>query len=263
MRKILEAWPTLVLLAVMISFIYLPVVVLILFSFQGGDLPVPPFDGPSLKWYGKVFANDRLTAGLGNSFLVGFVSSAVATLLGFLAAYSLFKYRPMAASLLRGLLIAPATVSYLIVALGLLILFNFFGIGRSLLAVGIGHIVINLPICYAIINSQLGEQLRNIDNAAHDLGAGDIATVTRIIAPVLAPAILAAFFTSFTLSWDEFIIALLLSRFDVTLPVMIYELMRAGLTPEVNAVGTLVFVISACAAILAAATMLLMRRKSG
>ena len=68
----------------------------------------------------------------------------------------------------------------------------------AFLAVGIGHVVINLPVCYAIINSQLGEQLRNIDNAAHDLGAGDIATVTRIIAPVLAPAILAAFFTSFT-----------------------------------------------------------------
>lgn len=263
MRKVLRAWPTWVLLAVMISFIYLPVVVLILFSFQGSDLPVPPFDGPSLKWYGRVLANDRLTAGLGNSFLVGFASSAVAALLGFLAAYSLFKYRPMTASLLRGLLIAPATVSYLIVGLGLLIVFNFFGIGRSLLAVGIGHVVINLPVCYAIINSQLGEQLRNIDNAAHDLGAGDIDTVTRIIAPVLAPAILAAFFTSFTLSWDEFIIALLLSRFDVTLPVMIYELMRAGLTPEVNAVGTLVFAISICTAILAAATMLLMKRKAG
>ena len=143
-------------------------------------------------------------------------------------------------------------MSNLIVGLGLLIVLNVLGMGRSLLAVGIGHVVINLPLCFAIIYSQFGDHLRNLDNAAHDLGAGDIATMTRVIAPVLAAPIIAAFCVSFTLSWDEFIIALLLSRFEVTLPVMIFELMRAGLTPELNAAGTIVFAISIFLAMIAA-----------
>lgn len=244
----------------MLVFIYLPVVVLVLFSFQRSSLPVPPFDGPSLGWYQRAFENDRLIASLGNSLIVGVASSAVATLFGFLAAYSLFRFNPRASALVRALLIAPITVSNLIVGLGLLIVLNVVGLGRSLLTVGIGHVVINLPLCFAIIYSQFGDQLRNLDNAAHDLGAGDFATMTRIIAPVLAAPIIAAFCVSFTLSWDEFIIALLLSRFDVTLPVMIFEMMRAGLTPEINAAGTIVFAISICMATIAAFTMLLRRR---
>ena len=147
---------------------------------------------------------------------------------------------------------APMTVSYLIIGLGLLIVFNFAGIGKSLLSVGIAHCVINLPICYAIIYSQFGGHLRNIDNAAHDLGASDIQTMIYVIIPVMAPPMLAAFLISATLSWDEFIIAFLLSSFDVTLPVMIFEMLRAGLTPEVNAAGTIVFAISVGLAFLAA-----------
>ena len=86
--------------------------------------------------------------------------------------------------------------------------------------------------------------------------------MTRIIAPVLAAPIIAAFCVSFTLSWDEFIIAMLLSRFDVTLPVMIFEMMRAGITPEINAAGTIVFAISIGMAMVAAFTMVLRRSRS-
>lgn len=262
MGRVLRQVPAWTLLIIMLAFIYLPVVVLVLFSFQGSTLPVPPFDGPSLGWYRRAFENDRLIASLGNSLIVGIASSAVATLLGFLAAYSLFRFNPRASALVRALLIAPITVSNLIVGLGLLIVLNVAGLGRSLLTVGIGHVVINLPLCFAIIYSQFGDQLRNLDNAAHDLGAGDLATMTRIIAPVLAAPIIAAFCVSFTLSWDEFIIAMLLSRFDVTLPVMIFEMMRAGITPEINAAGTIVFAISIGMAMVAAFTMVLRRSRS-
>ncbi len=253
----ISAIPVGLLIAAMLCFIYLPVVVLILFSFQSGDLPVPPIDGPSLKWYVKALSNDRLTGSLINSILVGAVSSAAATVMGFLAAYGLFRRRPASADAIRVLLISPIAVSYLIVGLGLMIVFNLAGIGRSLVAVGIGHVVINLPLCFAIIYSQLGDHLRNIDNAARDLGAGDFATMSRIIVPVMLPSVIASFCLSFTLSWDEFIIALLLSRFEVTLPVMIFELMRAGLTPEVNAAGTIIFCISIITAVVAASLTIL------
>jgi spermidine/putrescine transport system permease protein len=139
---------------------------------------------------------------------------------------------------------APITVSYLIIGIGLLITFNILGISKSLVVVTIGHIVINLPLCFAIVFSQMGDHQKNIERAAHDLGANDMQTLLLITVPMLRPALFASFCIAATLSWDEFIIAFLLSRFDITLPVIIFEMLRAGLTPEVNAAGTVVFAIS-------------------
>ena len=236
--------PSYVYLVLALSFIYLPVVVLVLFSFQDGVLPVFPFTGPSLQWYEKMLANERRVESLMNSVVVAILSSIVTTFLGFLAAYGMARRKPRFAGGIRFVLMAPLTVSYLIIAMGMLITLNLIGIPKSLFAVGLGHVVINLPLCFAIIYSQFGDHLRNIDWAARDLGASDAQTLLRVIAPIMKPSLLASFCLSATLSWDEFIIAFLLSRFDVTLPVIIFEMLRAGLTPEVNAAGTMVFAIS-------------------
>lgn len=226
------------------GFIYLPVAALVLFSFQGGALSVPPFNGPSLRWYRALFSDGRMVDALGNSLMVGAVSATVATLLGFLAAYALARHRPLGARLLRGYLMAPLAVSYLVIALGLSFGLNELGITRSLAVVVIGHVVINLPLAFAIILSQLHEGQANIEKAARDLGAGEATVLTRITLPLLAPGTLAAFLLSFTLSWDEFIIALLVTRFDVTLPVEIWSALRTGLDPKTNAAGTAVFALS-------------------
>ena len=240
-----------------LGFIYLPVVVLVVFSFQDGLLPVPPFNGPSLQWYEKMFANERLMDSLLNSVVVAISSALVTTVLGFLAAYGMARRKPRFAGSIRFVLMAPLTVSYLIIGIGLLITLNIVGIPKSLFAVGIGHVVINLPLCFAIIYSQFGDHLRNIDWAARDLGAGDFHTLTRVIAPIMKPSLFASFCLSATLSWDEFIIAFLLSRFEVTMPVIIFEMLRAGLTPEVNAAGTMVFAISMVTVGIAAVVMVL------
>ena len=242
--RLLRNLPSYVYLVLALSFIYLPVVVLVLFSFQDGVLPVFPFTGPSLQWYEKMLANERLVESLMNSVVVAILSSIVTTFLGFLAAYGMARRKPRFAGGIRFVLMAPLTVSYLIIAMGMLITLNLIGIPKSLFAVGLGHVVINLPLCFAIIYSQFGDHLRNIDWAARDLGANDAQTLLRVIAPIMKPSLLASFCLSATLSWDEFIIAFLLSRFDVTLPVIIFEMLRAGLTPEVNAAGTMVFAIS-------------------
>ena len=242
-------------------FIFLPVVILVLFSFQDGLLPVPPFKGPSLRWYEALFSNSRLMESLGNSILVAGLSSLVATVLGFLAAYSLARRGFRLGGVVRYALMAPITVSYLIIGLGLLISFNMVGMPKSLLAVGIGHVVINLPLCFAILYSQMGEHQRNIERAAHDLGASDFQALALVTVPMMRPAIFAAFCLSATLSWDEFIIAILLSRFDVTLPVTIFEILRAGLNPQLNAAGTVVFAIS-MTLVLVAVILTLKRRKS-
>ena len=226
------------------GFIFLPVVVLVLFSLQATSFPIPPFTGPSLRWYDAVLSDTRLTSALVNSLLVASVSSFVAVTLGFLSAWGFARFTLPSSALLRGLITLPLTVSYLIIGMGLLVLFNWAGVPKSQLAAGIGHVVINLPLCFAIIYSQMGDHQINIERAARDLGAPEWKVLLLITVPVMAPAIFAGFFLSMTFSWDEFVISFLLTRFDTTLPVEIWNLLRSGLNPKTNAVGSLVFAVS-------------------
>ncbi|UVC13537.1 ABC transporter permease [Mesorhizobium onobrychidis] len=226
------------------GFIFLPVVVLVLFSLQATSFPIPPFTGPSLRWYDAVLADTRLTSALVNSLGVAALSSAAAVALGFLSAWGFARFVLPGSGLMRGLITLPLTVSYLIIGMGLLVLFNWAGIPKSLFAAGIGHVVINLPLCFAIIYSQMGDHQINIERAARDLGAPEWKVLLLITVPVMAPAIFAGFFLSMTFSWDEFVISFLLTRFDTTLPVEIWNLLRSGLNPKTNAVGSLVFAVS-------------------
>jgi spermidine/putrescine transport system permease protein len=241
------------------GFIFLPVVVLVLFSLQATSFPIPPFTGPSLRWYEAVLADQRLTAALGNSVLVAAISSLAATALGFLAAWGFARFMLPKAALLRGLITLPLTVSYLIIGMGLLVLFNAAGVPKSLLAAGIGHVVINLPLCFAIIYSQMGDHQITLERAARDLGASERQVLFLVTVPVMWPALFAGFFLSMTFSWDEFVISFLLTRFDTTLPVEIWNLLRSGLNPKTNAVGSLVFGVSILFAI--AIELILLRRR--
>ncbi len=237
-------------MAALYAFIFLPVAVLVVFSFQDGRLPVPPLKGVTLKWYAEILADRALMAALLNSLIVALISSAVALTLGFLAAVALARTHLPGSALMRGVLIAPMTVSYLIIALGLLSLWNQLGLSVSLWATGIGHTIINLPLCFAILYAAMGDPQRSAERAARDLGASEARVLWHITAPMLMPSLAAAFFLSVTFSWDEFIIAFLLTRFDVTLPVEIWSMLKSGLNPKTNAVGSLVFLVSVAMLIL-------------
>jgi spermidine/putrescine transport system permease protein len=250
-------WAALV--AAFYLFIYLPVAVLVLFSFHAGRVPVPPFEGPTLAWYAKVLANGKLVEAAGNSLLVGVLSSAAATVLGFLAAVGFARHRVPGGRAVEALLVVPLTVSYLVIGLGLLIVLNGLGLSKSLVATGLGHLVINLPLCFLIALSQMGPAEARLEAAARDLGAGETTVLARVTLPLAAPALLAGFFLSFTLSWDEFPIAFLTTTFDVTLPVVIWSMLRSGLNPETNAAGTLVFAVSL--ALVAVVEIVLARRR--
>jgi len=245
------AWSYLV---VVFLFILLPVVSLVVFSFQATSLPVPPFSGPSLRWFEALFADPRMLSALRTSVIVGIVSALLATVLGFLAAYGLGRYRPAGATALRAIIMTPLGVSYLVIGFGLLVVANELALGRSLLLVTLGHIIINTPLAFAIILSQMREEHANLERAARDLGAGEPRVIGSIVLPVLLPGLLAAFLLSFTLSWDEFIIAFLLAGFQVTLPVEIWSSLRTGLDAKTNAAGTVVFAISLIVLVLAYAT---------
>jgi spermidine/putrescine transport system permease protein len=148
-----------------------------------------------------------------------------------------------AAGLQRVLLTVPLAVSTLVPGLGL-IAFNTIGVPKSLLAAGVGHMVINLSLAFAIIYSQMGEHQMTIERAEVARGALEWQVLLRITAPMLWPAIFASFYLALTFSWDEFIIAFLLPRFEITLPVEIWNMLRSGLNPKTNAAGSVVFGIS-------------------
>ena len=245
--------------AAIYGFIFLPVVVLVLFSLQSTSFPIPPFTGPSLRWYAAVLGDSRLTTALVNSLLVASLSSLTAVALGFLSAWGFARFWLPRAAMMRGLITLPLTVSYLIIGMGLLVLFNTAGLPKSLVAAGIGHVVINLPLCFAIIYSQLGDHQINIERAARDLGAREWQVLLMVTLPIMWPAIFASLFLSMTFSWDEFVISFLLTRFETTLPVEIWNLLRSGLNPKTNAVGSLVFGVSVVLAI--ALEILLLRRR--
>jgi spermidine/putrescine transport system permease protein len=234
-------------MALLYAFIFLPVGVLVLFSFQDGRFPIPPLRGFTLRWYGEVLSDADLMAALGHSLIVALGSSLVALVLGFLAARGIAGSRLGAAGAVRAALMAPLAVSYLVIGLGLLASFNLMGVPLSLATVAVGHVVINAPLCFAICLAALGPAELQAERAARDLGASEFAVMTLVTAPMILPALLAAFLLSVTFSWDEFIIAFLLSRFDVTLPVEIWSLLRSGLNPKTNAIGSLVFLVSALA----------------
>jgi spermidine/putrescine transport system permease protein len=247
MSKVSFKWSALLVMAPMLVFIYLPVAVLVLFSLHAGMVPVPPFEGPTLVWYEKILASDRLTDSALNSLLVGVISSALATLLATLAGWGLARHRVPGHRLIEGLLLLPLAVSYLVIGIGLLVAFSTLGIGKSLFAVGIGHVVLNLPLAFAVIYGQFDRDQVKLEQAARDLGANERQVFLRVTIPLLKPAILAAFLLSLTFSWDEFIVAFLLSDFEPTLPVVIWSMLRTGLNPQTNAAGTLVFLISIAA----------------
>ena len=245
--------------AAIYAFIFLPVIVLIVFSLQSTAFPIPPFTGPSLRWYEAVLGDTRLTSALANSLLVAMLSSLGAAALGFLAAWGFARFLLPGAALLRGLITLPLMVSYLIIGMGLLVLFNAAGLPRSLISAGVGHAVINLPLCFAIIYSQIGDHQINVERAARDLGAREWQVLLMVTLPVMWPAIFASLFLSMTFSWDEFVISFLLTRFDTTLPVEIWNLLRSGLNPKTNAVGSLVFGVSVMLA--TALELILLRRR--
>lgn len=237
------------------AFIFLPVIVLVTFSFQDGRLPIPPMRGFSFRWYEAVINDRKLMAALFNSAIVGFLSSALSLFLGFLAARGLAQNRLPGSNVFRAMLTAPLSVSYLVIGLGLLASLNLANVSLSLWTVTIGHVVINTPLCFAICASAIGPQQVAAERAARDLGASEMKVMWLVTAPMILPALVAAFLLSMTFSWDEFIIAFLLSRFDVTLPVEIWSLLRSGLNPKTNAIGSLVFLISAFAVLSAELTL--------
>ena len=212
--------------AVLVLLLYLPLAVLLLFSLsKGGSLAFPI--GPlSLDSYASVLGSDALLNSARNSLIVAVGSSTAATALGTMVAVLMLRYRFAGQRLLIALAILPLVVPFVVLGVALLVLFRAVGLPLSLWTVGAGHTVIAIPFVLLIVAARLNGVDRSLEDAAMDLGATYPVTLVRVVLPIIAPALVSAWLTAFTVSFDEFALALFLAGQSPTFPVYLYSQLR-------------------------------------
>ncbi|GII91405.1 ABC transporter permease [Sinosporangium siamense] len=223
-------------------FLYAPIVVLVAMSVNSGDSPYS-FDGFSLKWYGALAQNEDIREGLVNTLIVALATTVLATVLGTLLAVGMARYTRSRTLDAIGLL--PAVLPDLVLAIGLLVLYSAVQMTLGLHSVLLAHVVFGMAFVAAVVRTRLSHGDTTLEEASRDLGAGAVTTFLRITLPQLAPGIAAGALLAFTLSVDEFVIAFFTSApTEPTLPVVIYSMVRFGVTPEINALATLLLAVS-------------------
>ena len=223
-------------------FLYVPIVVLVVMSFNASRLPFV-WGGFSLKWYGALFQNAEILEGLTNTLIVALGATLFATILGTLIAIGIAQY--FRSSLLEAFSLAPAILPDIVLGIGLLVFYVLVGIGLGLHSVLLAHVVFGMAFVAAVVTARLSQTDPSLEEASRDLGASSVATFLRITVPSLAPAIIAGALLVFTLSLDEFVIAFFTDGPSTpTLPIVIYSMVRFGVTPDINALATLLMVVS-------------------
>jgi len=226
-------------------FLYLPVLLLPLFSFNDGTIVAFPITGFTVKWYVQMAQADTLLQALFNSLTVGFFTALLATALGLFAARAYVRYRFRGRELSEGLVMLPLVIPGIIVASSMLVLFLFLGLRPSLTTVILGHTFIALPFSVSIMKSAFDEFDPSLEEAAYDLGEGILGTFRRVTLPIVAPGIIASLLVTFTVSFDEFVLAFFLSGNQPTLPVYIWSQIRfPAKLPNTLALGSVLLLFS-------------------
>lgn len=239
--------------ALVFGFIYLPVLILIVFSFNN-TRSVAVFTGFSTEWYGTLARNDQLIEAARNSLLVGLVTTIVATTIGTLTALAMDRYRFRVRTAFDANLYLPIVIPEIVMGIALLLFFNqalfpfinnLFGINATsgLHTITLSHIAFDIPFVYVIVRARLADFDRTLEEAAADLGADEWQTFKRVTLPLLMPGIIGGALMAFTLSLDDYLITVFTKGVrDQTMPLYIYSLIRRGITPEINALSTVLLI---------------------
>ena len=226
-------------------FLYLPIVFLIIFSFNDSILLALPLSGFTLKWYHAVFQTPELLVALSNTIWVALVSSFLSTWIGAMMAIATSRYSFRGRKLFASVATFPMVIPYLVLGIALLLFFNALGIPLNLWTVTIGHVVINLPYAMLIVGARLSDFPAHLEDASMDLGATYWQTLQHITIPIIMPALLSAFLSSFTTSFDEFALTFFLTGSENTLPIYIYSQLRfPSRLPLAITIAAIVIVVS-------------------
>jgi spermidine/putrescine transport system permease protein len=230
-------------------FLYLPIAVVVVLSFTTRTVPAFPMRGFTLEWYSVMLSDDRLIGALFESVAIGVASAVGAGLFGTAAAFGMvrgdFRGRVVDRELLNTLFLAPIIVPWVVTGIMVLILYSLLNVQGSFWSVVLGHVVITFPFVVTVVATQLYNFDRSVEEAAKTLGAGELRTFYEVTLPIVSPGILAGMIFAFTISFDNFTQTFFWAGSQVeTLPLVIYAMIRTGLDPSVNAIGTVIVALS-------------------
>ncbi|QVL49407.1 MAG: ABC transporter permease subunit [Thiocapsa sp.] len=255
-------WPLLTVLAFGYAFLYVPILLLIIYSFNESRL-VTVWTGFSTKWYVELFRNQQLLDAAWLSVRIAAVNATLAVVLGTLAANALVRHRTF-----RGrtgfelLLTAPLVMPDVIIGLSLLLLFVAmqqtigWPDGRGFTTITIAHVTFSMAYVAVVVRARLSQMDRSLEEAAMDLGARPLRVYLTITLPLIAPALLSGWLLAFTLSLDDLVIASFVAGpGSTTLPMVIYSSVRMGVSPQINALATLIVAVVTLAVVIAGISM--------
>jgi spermidine/putrescine transport system permease protein len=227
-------------LGAVLLFLFLPMVLIVLFSFNASPTLSFPVPGLTLGWYREVLSDPLFVAALKNSLTLAGVTALVAGMLGTTAAFGVQRLRPRTQNAFTYLVLLPSILPVLVIAIALAVFLNALGFYLSLRTAAIGHVLISFPFVFLILRARLETFDFTVLEAARDSGASPLRAFRDITFPLVRPAIIGALLISMSLSLDEFVITSFTIGADQTLPVLIWAKMRTGVDPGVNALATLV-----------------------
>ena len=243
---------SLALVILVYGLVYLPVALVVLTSFNAETIATFPIKAYSLKWFDALFTNTRTLSSLWVSIKLGVLSSIVATVLGLCAALAVTRHEFAGRRAFLVLMTFPMVAPGIVLGVSLLIFARQTGLKTGFGALMLGHTLLSLPYCTFIIISSLARFDRNLEDAARGLGASEFAVLRRITLPGISSGILGALLFGFTISIGEFVVSFFLTSPGVTtLPIRIYSIVKVGITPEINAVSTIILVATLVLTILA------------
>lgn len=242
MRRI--TWFNATALTLGFTFLYLPMLILIIFSFNSGK-NVAIWAGFSTKWYGELFQNEAFLDAAWVTIKVAVISSSIATVLGTMAAYVLVRAGRFAGrTLFSGMIYAPLVMPEVITGLSLLLLFIGIGLDRGVMTIVLAHTTFSMCYVSVVVSSRLVSFDKSLEEAALDLGCSPWDAFRLVTLPIIAPAVISGWLLAFTLSLDDLVIASFTSGPSATtLPIKIFSAVRLGVSPEINALSTIMILI--------------------
>ena len=233
--------------ALVYGFLYLPIFLLIILSFNSSRTSAV-WRGFTLDWYVRLFHNRLLWEAVKNSLIIAGATAVIATALGTAAALALHRRRVPGRLWIEGLLYVPLVLPDIVLGVGALVLFTALGISLGLGTILAAHVGTSISYVVLVLRARLSDMDERLEEAARDLGATPWQTLRYVTLPLLMPGIIAAVLLSFTLSLDDFILSFFTAGpGSTTLPLRIYGMMKTGLTPEVNALSTIMVLITGIA----------------
>lgn len=226
------------------AFLYLPLVVVILYSFSSTKVNAWPIKGYTLDWYRQLLEDRSIHEAVRLSLFVGLIAAAAAVVLGTLAAFALDRYDFPGKQAIRFFVVLPIVLPGIVTGVAMLSFFALLGWPLSRWTIIIGHATFCITLVLNNVIARLGQLPRSLTEASADLGASPMRTFWRVTFPLVSPAIIAGAILAFTLSFDEVVVTFFLTGRDKTLPLLIWGRLRQGISPEINAAATIIIFVS-------------------